>query len=160
MPHVRYTNTHSCQSHLNHASPIDIFSPFCLTLSLFTFIMAFSFHLCKTKTQTALHAPENNGNLFTFKMPSTLQRVHLFLQQSVEVVCFFQRAICAWLLGEEGNRLAQISFLLHTAGIKQKASCLLHAQAFSARLFPVPPCCSAVTPQMLGGLSCQNDSKL
>lgn len=152
-----YTNTHNCQSHLNHASPIDIFSPFCLILHLFTFLMAFPFHLCKTKTQTALQAPENNGNLFTFKMPFTLQRVHLFLQQSVEAVRFFQRAL---VLGEEGNRLAQTGFLLHTAGVKQKASCLFQTLAFSARLFPMPPYCSAMTPQRLGGLSHQNDSRL
>lgn len=45
-----------------------------LVLCLFTFVMAFSFSLCRAKTQTALHTPESSGNLFTLKMSSILQR--------------------------------------------------------------------------------------
>lgn len=68
------TRTHNCQRHLNPASPINIFGPFYLILCPFTFLMAFSFSLCRAKTQTALHTLESTGNLFTFKMSSTLQR--------------------------------------------------------------------------------------
>lgn len=98
---------HGCQSHLNPASPIDIFRPF---ICLFTFLMAFSFSLCRAKTQTALHTPETAGNLFTLKMSSVLQKKTNKVSsvsstssgRSVrEQGPFFQRAPCAGLLGED-----------------------------------------------------------